>query len=165
MVEAIRDPGTDAIRSPFSLDDIPWEGGRILYRWWNEARGGRAFPSRADFDPAILKGHLATVVLHDVEHDRDPPDFRIRLIGTEIVSFAGFDPTGRPLDALPNTAPIRARYSWLVRTKRPYLCLDLPLSWVSKEFISYSTLAVPLGRSDEHVDMLMSHLDFRRLPA
>ena len=163
MVEAISDPGIDAIRSPFALDDIPWEGGRILYRWWNTARGERAFPSRSDFDPATLKGHLATVVLHDVLHDRDPLDFRIRLAGTGMAEFLGFDPTGRSLAEVPNSAPIRARYEWLVWTKRPYLCLDIPLVWAGKEYLSYSTLALPLGDRDGQIEMIMSHLDFERL--
>lgn len=163
-MELAGDPGVTAIREPASPEDIPWEGGRLLFRWWLETRGTRRFPSRAEFDPVILGGHLATVVLHDVEADEARPDFRIRLMGTELVAFTGFDPTGRRLDELPNTASIRARYEWLVETGRPYLALDIPLGWASKEYLSYSTLALPLGADDRRVDMIMAHLHFERMP-
>ncbi|RMD86510.1 MAG: PAS domain-containing protein [Alphaproteobacteria bacterium] len=163
-MELTGDPGVKAIREPVSPDEIPWEGGRLLFHWWLETRGARPFPSRAEFDPAILRGHLATVVLHDVESDQERPDFRIRLMGTELVAFTGFDPTGRRLDEVPNTTPIRARYEWLVKTGRPYLGLDIPLGWASKEYISYSTLALPLGDDPGRIDMIMAHLHFERMP-
>jgi hypothetical protein len=77
-----------------------------LLRYWNDKRGDRALPSRADIDPLELKQVLGNILLIDVvpsdahEHGRR---FRYRLFGTEFVFYHGTDLTGRWLDEIPNT--------------------------------------------------------------
>lgn len=155
----LRDPGIKAIISPFRAADIPWEGGRRLYRWWRAARNGRPFPSRADFTPRLMAPFLSTMVLHNVEPGAHP-DYRLRLAGTEFHRWLGRDPTGLALDDLPNTAPLRARYDWIREHRIPYLCLNLPLDWSEKPFMTYSTLVLPLGEDPGRVDMLIANLHF-----
>lgn len=152
--------GLEAIISPVSTEMIPWTGGRKLFAWWNAARGTRKFPARRDFSPLTMGSDLATMVLHDIGPE-DAPDFRLRLVGTEIVRSMKADPTGLPLAALPGTAPLAVRYRWVMRTRQPYLCLDQPLAWADKDFLSYSTLVLPLGPTDDRVEMLIANLDMR----
>lgn len=68
-----------------------------LYNCWNMKRGRRAMPARLEMDPtelpACMQPYLFMVDLSD-----DPPRWRYRLIGTEIVARLGVEPTGRFLD-------------------------------------------------------------------
>ncbi|RMF15294.1 MAG: PAS domain-containing protein [Alphaproteobacteria bacterium] len=153
------DPGLAALVPVEEDTRIPWEGGRVLHRWWHGARRGRRMPSRSDFSPRIMGRHLGGMVLHDVSHGEEP-DFRVRLAGSDLVDIMNFDPTGLPMCEVPNGAPIIARYRWVVRERRPYMCLDLPLDWANKDYRSYSTLVMPLSDDGERVDMLIAHVHF-----
>ena len=66
-----------------------------LYRYWEGKRRGRTMPARADIDPLELRQQLANLILVDVAGS--PPQFRIRLAGTDIVSRYGAELTGRAL--------------------------------------------------------------------
>ncbi len=151
------DPGLAALVPVGEDTEIPWPGGRLLHRWWYHARRGRRMPSRCDFSPRIMGRHLGGMVLHDVEAG-DEPDFRVRLAGGDLVEAMRLDPTGLVMREVPNSAPLVARYRWVVRERRPYLCLDLPLSWANKDYRSYSTLVMPLSDNDDEVDMLIAHV-------
>ena len=103
--------------------------------------------------------YLSSMVLHDVEPD--DPVFRIRLAGTQIVDMLDRDPTGWIAGDLPNSDSLLARYRWAVAARAPYMCLDLPISWASKDYLAYSTLVLPLGPDDDTVAMLIANLSFR----
>ncbi|GAB4362815.1 MAG: hypothetical protein Kow00114_18370 [Kiloniellaceae bacterium] len=64
---------------------------RDLYLYWHGKRGARAYPARADIDPAEIKKQLPYVMLVDVLDDGR--HFRFRLIGTDVA--IGVDPTGK----------------------------------------------------------------------
>ena len=74
---------------------------RRLYEYWLAKKGQRRFPSRRDIDPVDFPYVLGHVILFDVM--RDPLRFRVRVHGTEMVAKAGYDLTGKFLDALPIT--------------------------------------------------------------
>ncbi len=154
------DPGLEAIIETFGPEDIPWQGGQRLFEWWLTARGSRRYPAREDFDPARMGRYLSTMVLHDVEPDA--PVFRIRLVGTLVVDLIGRDPTGLAAGDLPNSGPMVARYRWAVAHRAPYMCLDLPIAWASKDYMAYSTLVLPLGPDDATVNMLIANIAFQR---
>ncbi len=65
----------------------------FLRAWWDEKRGARAMPSRADISPAQLKDHLGWVMILDVLPGGR--DFRYRLIGTLVTQYFSSDSTGR----------------------------------------------------------------------
>ncbi len=69
-----------------------------LLRYWNGLRKGREFPARVDIDPAEIKSTLPHVMIAGICYDR----FRVvyRLVGTEIVHWAGLDFTNRYADEL-----------------------------------------------------------------
>jgi hypothetical protein len=61
-----------------------------LYRYWDAKRGGRPMPSRADLDPAAMRGLLPHLTL--IERVED--GFRYRLVGSQVVQDLGREMTG-----------------------------------------------------------------------
>jgi hypothetical protein len=68
-----------------------------LYNYWNKKRGRRVMPDRLEIDPSDLPARMLPYVFM-VDLSDDPPRWRYRLIGTEIVARLGVEPTGRFLD-------------------------------------------------------------------
>ncbi|HET6156865.1 MAG TPA: PAS domain-containing protein [Dongiaceae bacterium] len=70
---------------------------RVL-RYWHGLRNGRAFPARAEIDPAEIKGALPHLMITGISYQ----PFRVfyRLVGTEIVHWARVDFTNRYADEL-----------------------------------------------------------------
>jgi hypothetical protein len=60
--------------------------------YWDSKRAGRRMPSRRDIEPTEILDLLPYVVLVDVE--REPLDFRYRLVGTAVAARFGHDRTG-----------------------------------------------------------------------
>ena len=67
-------------------------GLRRLLVYWNDRRGERAYPSRADIDPIALKNLLPHVLLLDACPDEDMA--RFRLAGEAVNTFYGFNVRG-----------------------------------------------------------------------
>ncbi|SEE45812.1 hypothetical protein SAMN05519104_6175 [Rhizobiales bacterium GAS188] len=70
---------------------------RLLFAHWDKLRGERAAPSRADIDPAKLRGFLADVFMLDAHPWQDG---RIRLAGTRICALFGHELKGQRLPDL-----------------------------------------------------------------
>lgn len=119
--------------------------------YWNAERGGRAMPSPAAFTPARLPRELLPYTTI-AEIQRDPLDFRFRLIGTGIVEMAGVDRTNvlgselydegtfrealeilRALMSEPRPIAFSGAMTWLDRGYRRFQTLDLPLSFDGAE--------------------------------
>jgi hypothetical protein len=62
------------------------------YEYWRRKAAGRRMPRRADIDPIEIPKLLPHVRLIDVI---GPGRYRYRLVGTEIQTFHGANPTGR----------------------------------------------------------------------
>lgn len=60
---------------------------------WANARGQRAFPRRADIDPAVLRGALPYASLIDVVPG-ERVDFRYRLLGQRLIEGFGQNISG-----------------------------------------------------------------------
>ena len=101
---------------------------RRLYEYWSGKRGDRRFPSRADIDPVDMVFALGNVILAEVLPET-PPRFRIRLHGSALAQFVGYDLTGKMLDEMPVPefrGPVaaqlrqgRARGRAVARARRP----------------------------------------------
>ncbi len=65
----------------------------FLMHYWEQKRGGRAMPARADISPAQLKDYLGWVTILDVLPGAR--DFRYRLIGTLVTQYFSSDWTGK----------------------------------------------------------------------
>src|SRR6185437_16360420 len=72
---------------------------RRLYLYWMERKGAHRLPSRGDVDPLDFHYLLGNIMLLDVLGQ--PPRFRMRLHGSNMVARAGYDLTGKFLDDLP----------------------------------------------------------------
>lgn len=75
----------------FRVDDL-----RLLYAHWQNVRGARPAPARSDIDPASIVSLLPHIGIFDVEEA--PRRYRVRLMGSRIVSWYGGDLTGSYLD-------------------------------------------------------------------
>lgn len=156
-----RDSNIPALHEVTAETGVPWEGGRILHHWWFSARAERLMPARRDFSPKVMGRHLSGVGLCDVFWTNPArPLFRARLVGSHVASAWGRDPTGLWAEQLSRVEGLVERFTWAASMKRPYLCLKLPVTWGSKDFLFYSTLVMPLSSDGESVDMLIAHLHF-----
>jgi hypothetical protein len=137
---------------------------RGLYAYWTSCRRARAFPRRADFDPAAIGPMLPHVFLVDVERG-ETMRFRLRLVGTFLQTvFRGFG-SGRYLDDafINRKQPGRLDpYRQVAADARPSVQRsrfiddnDLPYD--------YERLLLPLARADEmRVDMIVGGIAFDR---
>jgi len=64
-----------------------------FYNYWNEKRGDRAMPSRADLDPIEMKRWLPGIIIVDVLEN--PRRLVYRLVGSRSVSLRQTDVTGK----------------------------------------------------------------------
>ena len=69
---------------------------KTLHTFWDLTRGSRRYPARADFAFKDLRQWLGHIAL--IEVAQKPLRFRIRLLGTHLVEYAGRDHTGQWLD-------------------------------------------------------------------
>jgi hypothetical protein len=127
---------------------------RQLYEWWLERRGRRAMPTRADFDPAQMRGMLGYFSFLEV---LPGGRFRFRVDGTEVVAATGVDMTGRMADSYPHTERRDAILASYVRTvaerqaMRIYMDVELDRRWFNLEII-----LLPLGDESNGVTHLIS---------
>lgn len=132
-----------------------------LYAYWEEKRGGRPFPARADIDPLDFSYVLGNVILVDVRHD--PLRFRIRLYGSNLAQRMNFDMTGRDIDDHPS-AEFRARVArdWQQTVKSRQVSHKMIDEWMDDRRIRYESLRLPLSTDGRVIDMLLvavMHLD------
>lgn len=126
-----------------------------LYRFWDEKRGARPMPCRADFRPEEMQRFLGYVILIDVEEA--PRRFRFRLVGTEIVQSYGFEVTGRYSDVVQPPsyrAMIERHYSQAVDLARP-VAHRMSFTEAPGKVHELVRLTLPLSDDGARVNMLM----------
>ena len=133
---------------------------RRMLEHWRKICRGRTMPSRADLDPLDIPDLLPCVVLLDVL--RDPPDFRYRLIGTQVADSLNKDHTGSKMSEIPHQAP--PSYIWsaclkAVETERP-VAADTPYVGRYHEFRRTEDLIMPLSMGDDRPEMLLITVDY-----
>jgi len=146
--------------------DLPIEDRVLerLYAYWQEKRGGRRFPARADLDPVDFAYALGWVILADVSHD--PLRFYIRLYGSELAQRAGFDVTGTYLHDHPQ--PEFRTYvekEWRETVERAEPTHGHFDRWVETRRYRFETVRLPLSTDGRNIDMLLiavRHKDARR---
>ena len=129
---------------------------RFFEYWKGKCRPGR-LPGRSDIDPHEMVGFLPYVILLDVERRADAFRFRYRLVGTEVVTLFGSDPTGQYLDeaAMPQRYPqVHGRLQSVAETKRPHYAI-LPVPLPNRDSVYAEILTVPMASDGETVDLLL----------
>jgi len=130
-----------------------------MVAFWNAKRQDRPWPLRADFDPLEFWFAVGYVSLIDVisETPTAPRRFFFRLDGTRQVDLFGVDFTGKCLDQVADPEGTRiAELSYGAAVDQ-----GAPQYYVRQvEFherpIQYEIVILPLSRSGERVDMLMT---------
>jgi hypothetical protein len=133
---------------------------RQLYAYWMERKGDRRFPSTRDVDPLDLSYVVGSIMLVDVL--REPLKFCLRLHGTEMVSRAAYDLTGKLLDDLPATdfrAYVIERCKSVVETGDPVLVHRYRI--LGGRHRHYEALWLPFSEDGATVTMLLCGLIYQ----
>ena len=70
---------------------------RELFSYWNDLRGGRTAPERADIDPAAIRTILSDTFILVFDRRDDSPAFPFRLSGTRLNALFLTELKGRPM--------------------------------------------------------------------
>ncbi|MEQ9331206.1 PAS domain-containing protein [Thalassobaculum sp.] len=130
---------------------------RSLLEYWISIHPGDRLPARRHFDPLAVKQALPSLVLTDVE--RDPYRFKVRLMGTAVVSAMGKDLTGRYLDeAWPDAQdqPLIVDRIEVARSGQPSYRYGLTPTKFRLDFAPIERIYLPLAVDGERVDMILS---------
>lgn len=135
---------------------------RLAYNYWNEKRGQRKMPSRADIDPSEIRGLLPGIILVDVH--RNPFKLTYRLVGTDEVQARGYDPTGGDLTehVFASIAEEGYKTYCLAAELKAPVFDEEPADCTNQWLREVGSLVMPLSSDGETVDMLMAFIDYRR---
>lgn len=136
-----------------------------LFAYWDAKRGERTMPRRADIDPLDFHGHLAGILLVDVEGEdaKRAGIFRYRVVGTAEVELRGHDPTGRLVQEGflgPSLKDVLACYE-LVRRRRTFLYDPLGYWTPEGRWVDEHTLFLPLSNDGDTVTQILVYSETR----
>ncbi len=132
-------------------------------RYWSEkaAAAGRSMPARSALDPILeIPGLCPQLVLMDVQ--RDPLDFRYRLVGTRLRSEHQADWTGTLMSEIPfQHAPSRVWtvHSRVAETGEPIIYRP-GYHGPNKRLRLIEAVVLPLSEDGRKVDMQLLFLEF-----
>lgn len=143
--------------------------GQLHGYWEGKHRDGK-LPARADISPFEMRFIIGNICLVDVIAG-DPPRFRMRLLGSNIVLALGagdrggkiVDWTGGILDEMPPTefrTMIGRSFEAVTRTREPLVTYrDVVMD---DRTYNYEVVVLPLAADGETVDMLLVGLIYGR---
>lgn len=130
-----------------------------FYELWQNKRGGRRFPARADFALLDLAPWMEQLHLIEVLPDGD---FLFRVFATKSAVRLEREYTGRRLSELEHSWAARdaaVDYRQVVASREP-LFADRTRRHEDNRVYSWRRLVLPLGRAETVVDHLFVCLDF-----
>jgi hypothetical protein len=135
----------------------------FLRDYWNQKRGARSMPSRADIKPAEMKQHLGWVVLVDALPGFD--DFRYRTIGTRVSGYFAPNSTGRLVSEVFHDygeSVVKAMLAPYRKTARDQVILHAwgAADWIGKAFLDFESLYLPLSDDGSTVNMVLGAVTF-----
>jgi hypothetical protein len=135
---------------------------RRAYDYWNEKRGERTMPSRADIDPGEIRDLLPGIILVDVQ--REPFRLTYRLVGTDEVQARGQDPTGKDVKehVFASVAEEGYKTYCLAAEMKVPIYDEEPTDCSNQWLREAGSLVMPLSSDGETVDKLMAFIDYRR---
>ncbi|MBG04686.1 MAG: hypothetical protein CMM59_11505 [Rhodospirillaceae bacterium] len=132
------------------------------YEYWRSKCKDGALASRSDLDPIEIPAILPHIILLDVE--KNPRDFRYRLIGTLVCKHLLQDWTGTHMSEIEHQKPpstIWLNCERVVDTRRP-LKANTPYIGPYKEFLEAEDIILPLEGPDGSINMLFVLADYIR---
>ncbi len=136
---------------------------RQMYAYWQQKRGSRRMPSRADIDPTEIPRLLPNLLISEYVCEGDTGRWRYRLAGTAVAAAFGRDPTGRFIEEL-TRGDYRAfieRIHRIVRDEQRALFCASEYTGARDPCMSAKRLLLPLTTDGQHVDQIISLLVFR----
>lgn len=132
--------------------------------YWLARKPEDGLPSRRDIDPTDFPKLLPRVAMIAVEDAGENGDgdggvcYRYRLAGTEIVTRAGRDPTGKRFEDLYQgdyLATARALYDELRQSKKPHFSERVFPIGDGESYLRYDRLILPLAADHRTVDQFL----------
>ncbi len=147
------------------LEQIQNQRIHLGYDYWNQIRGERLMPSRADFSPMDVPRLLPYIILSEVFYD--PLRIRYRLVGTRIAEIEGQELTGMWIDqdALPDDLEDWYEdYRIVTQSKAPLFGRD-DLVYPERSHVGYEWALLPLSNDGQTVNMILEVIVFENEPA
>jgi len=130
-----------------------------LHDYWQAHRPAGGLPARKDIDPTEFpKKILPRLAVIAVEPTEGGYRYRYRLAGTEIVSRAGRDPTGKAFEELYQGDYLESAnglYDELRRTAQPHFSQRVYPIGDGESFLRYDRLILPLAADHSRVDQFL----------
>jgi hypothetical protein len=148
------------VTEPVFIDEPADPNLRVLYEYWNALRGDRLMPTRADIEPAKIPKLLPYIVMYTA---LPGGGFTIRLVGEEIVNFAGGNATGRPSGSSlpPRAAEILNKILDTVVAERAPKFRAGKAHWQpDKSYRDFEACFLPLSANGEDVDIVLCGITF-----
>ncbi len=136
---------------------------RQMYAYWQQKRGSRRMPGRADIDPTEIPRLLPNLLISEYVSEGDAGRWRYRLAGTAVATAFGRNPTGRFIDDL-TKGDYRAfieRIHGIVRDEQRALFCASEYTGARDLRMSAKRLLLPLTTDGQRVDQIISLLVFR----
>lgn len=139
------------VYSELDLQQFPEGPFKDLYQYWLGLKEDTQTPEDEAFDILDLPHLVQDISLVEPCGDR----LYVRYSGTNFTDETGQDLTGLYLDELQNFTGMLERAELCLQTGEPYVVMDHPVTWTSKDFKKYSTLVVPLTNAEGKVTRLV----------
>jgi hypothetical protein len=136
---------------------------RQMYAYWEQKRGARRMPTRADIDPTEIPRLLPNLLISEYIAEGDAGRWRYRLAGTAVAAAFGRNPTGRYIDEL-TKGDYRAfieRIHGAVRDEQRALFCASEYTGARELRMSAKRLLLPLTTDGRDVDQIITLLVFR----
>jgi len=136
---------------------------RQMYGYWQQKRGARRMPTRADIDPTEIPRLLPNLLISEYVPAGDAGRWRYRLAGTAVAAAFGRNPTGRYIDEL-TKGDYRAfieRIHGVVHDEQRALFCASEYTGPRDLRMSAKRLLLPLTTDGREVDQIISLLVFR----
>ncbi len=132
-------------------------GLKAFFAYWTARAAGRIGPSRADIEPRDMAALLPHVHLYDVVGGGSA--FRVRVLGTAIVTVLGGDQTGRLLSDADADLPARrsiAIMRRIVEDRIPLIVTAPRIASIKPTVMSVEALWAPLSQDGANVSQVLA---------
>jgi hypothetical protein len=160
---AMNEPGGDVPAAAFIAAPVH-PVLRQLLAYWNDRRGARWAPTRADIRPADIKSLLPDVMMWNV----DDGAYTMRLVGEHIVRFVGSNNTGKSAvrDMPPaSAASMLGVLNRVVDGRAPVFRLGKAYWLQEKSYRDFEACYLPLSSDGRTVDIILGGVKFDIKPA
>lgn len=129
---------------------------RRLYEYWDEKRGSRRAPARADINPTEIPELLGYVNIFEVQDV--PRDFKVRLNGSEVTRMLGQEITGKWCSDVfsgEDAERCNQAFNICVDEWTPAI-VETTLAFCGRPHAAQTFVALPLSADGQRVDTMIT---------